>query len=240
MKNNMKQKLSFVIQLSFLSFFRFDRSLLFLFMSLGWRFRQEPHVVRSMWMLMLRYRECEEENQTPSADVVPFHLFSDIIQVIFDLLTTPPKAFRRIQKECEKARECEAFLRCLVDEHDMYHWTVEVEGPPGTPYEDCWWTFDVTIPEHEYPFKPPKVMCVDYKFMFHPNFHPTDGSICMQTLKDRWSPQYTIAAIMSEVRDLMKSPNFDVYVNHECGISYVSGTYAEKARELSSALRIQQ
>eukprot|EP00759_Apiculatamorpha_spiralis_P032770 PhF_6_TR34160/c0_g1_i9/m.49939/K10573/UBE2A, UBC2, RAD6A; ubiquitin-conjugating enzyme E2 A len=213
-------------------------------MSLGWRFRQEPHVVRSMWMLMLRY---SVGNESDDDEIVPFFLFSDIIQDVIDILTITPRCLRRIQKEIVKMKEeCEPFLRCLVDEHDMYHWTVKVEGPPGTPYEDCWWTFDVTVPcifdsiYDAYPFKPPKVMCVDYKYMFHPNIHPTDGSICMQTLKDRWSPQYTITAIMAEVRDLMKSPNFDVYVNHECGISYVSGTYAEKARELSSALRIQQ
>eukprot|EP00759_Apiculatamorpha_spiralis_P032763 PhF_6_TR34160/c0_g1_i11/m.49941 len=240
MKNNMKQKLSFVIQLSFLSFFRFDRSLLFLFMSLGWRFRQEPHVVRSMWILMLRYRECEEENQTPSADVVPFHLFSDIIQDIFDLLTTPPKGFRRIQKESEKARECEQFLRCLVDEHDMYHWIVEIEGPPGTPYEDCWWTFDVIVSDQQYPFNAPKVSCINYKYMFHPNFHPTNGSVCMATLKEEWSPVYSISVVMAQVRNLMENPNFENYVNHDCFVAHSDGTFETKSRELSHLFRIQQ
>eukprot|EP00759_Apiculatamorpha_spiralis_P032768 PhF_6_TR34160/c0_g1_i7/m.49937 len=135
-------------------------------MSLGWRFRQEPHVVRSMWMLMLRY---SVGNESGDDEMVPFFLFSDIIQDVIDILTITPRCQRRIQKEIAKMKEeCEPFLRCLVDEHDMYHWTVKVEGPPGTPYEDCWWTFDVTIPEHEYPFEPPKVMCVDYKYMFHP------------------------------------------------------------------------
>ncbi len=61
-------------------------------------------------------------------------------------------------------------------------------GPSDSPYAGGIFSLHILIPT-DYPFTPPKVQFVTK--ISHPNVLP-DGSICLDILKDQWSPALTI------------------------------------------------
>ena len=61
-------------------------------------------------------------------------------------------------------------------------------GPSESPYAGGLFSLHIHIPT-DYPFAPPKVQFVTK--ICHPNVRP-DGSICLDILKDQWSPALTI------------------------------------------------
>ncbi|MCL7044544.1 hypothetical protein MKW94_018800 [Papaver nudicaule] len=70
---------------------------------------------------------------------------------------------------------------------DMFHWQTTIMGPPDSPYAGV---FLVTIHfPPDYPFKPPKTK------VFHPNIN-SNGSICLDILKEQWSPALTISKVL--------------------------------------------
>ena len=58
----------------------------------------------------------------------------------------------------------------------------------------------------DYPFKPPKVKFITK--VYHCNVS-TKGEICLELLKDKWSPAVTIGKVLAYVRQLMLEPNPD-------------------------------
>ena len=88
---------------------------------------------------------------------------------------------------------------------DIYHWEATVLGPHKSVYEGGIFRLDIIFPS-EYPFKPPKV-----KFMtniYHPNIN-SSGGICLDILKDQWSPALTITKVLLSICSLLDDPNPD-------------------------------
>jgi len=78
-----------------------------------------------------------------------------------------------------------------------------ISGPSGTPYEGGRFEVDILIPK-QYPFEPPKM-----KFntmIWHPNVSSQTGAICLDILKDQWSPALTIKTAMLSLQALLCSP----------------------------------
>jgi len=70
---------------------------------------------------------------------------------------------------------------------------------------------ELFLPE-EYPMTPPKV-----RFMtkiYHPNVDRL-GRICLDVLKDKWSPALQIRTVLISIQALMSAPNPDDPLNNE-------------------------
>jgi ubiquitin-conjugating enzyme E2 D/E len=88
---------------------------------------------------------------------------------------------------------------------NIYHWEAQIFGPIGTPYENGIFKLNIHFPL-EYPFKPPKITFVTK--VYHPNIN-TAGSICLDILKDRWSPALSISKVLLSICSLLDEPNPD-------------------------------
>jgi ubiquitin-protein ligase len=93
---------------------------------------------------------------------------------------------------------------CSLEEafSDMNNFAVLMKGPVNSPYEGGIFKFVVTVPE-KYPFDPPKVLCETK--IYHPNI--TNKYICVETLKDGWSPSLGFKQLFMSIYAVMFTPN---------------------------------
>lgn len=85
-----------------------------------------------------------------------------------------------------------------------------------TPEKDSYWyggkyEFSFTVSD-QYPFNPPKVMCLTK--IYHPNID-FQGNVCLNILKEDWKPILTIATCVAGVYYLFTEPNPNDPLNHE-------------------------
>jgi len=99
-------------------------------------------------------------------------------------------AVKRISRELQKLRS-EPLPLCTAGplvETNLYHWKASIKGPKDSPYQGGVFELAVVFPL-DYPFKPPKVAFRTK--IYHPNIN-SSGGICLDILKDQWSPALTI------------------------------------------------
>ena len=88
---------------------------------------------------------------------------------------------------------------------DMFNWQATLMGPTESPYEGGVFYLDIKFPE-EYPFKPPRIYFITK--IYHPNIN-AGGGICLDILKDQWSPALTISKVLLSICSLLDDPNPD-------------------------------
>ncbi|KAJ2604868.1 Ubiquitin-conjugating enzyme E2 2, partial [Coemansia sp. RSA 1694] len=71
----------------------------------------------------------------------------------------------------------------------LYEWVSTIVGPGDSPYSGGVFFLDIHFPQ-EYPFKPPKI--IFRTRIYHCNIN-SQGQICLDILKDNWSPALTIS-----------------------------------------------
>ncbi|KAG2010458.1 ubiquitin-conjugating enzyme E2 [Coprinopsis cinerea AmutBmut pab1-1] len=111
---------------------------------------------------------------------------------------------RRVNKEiadCKNDKSSSIKIE-MIDE-SPFHLKGSFMGPEGTPYEGGKYEVDIVIPE-SYPFQPVKM-----KFLtkvYHPNVSSASGAICLDILKDAWSPVLTLKSTLISLQSLLCSP----------------------------------
>ena len=113
-------------------------------------------------------------------------------------------ALARIQNELTTLQK-DPPLSCSAApiEDDLYHWKATIFGPDDSPYQGGVFELDIRFPI-EYPFKPPKIVFLTK--IYHPNINNV-GIICLDILKDKWSPALTITKVLLSICSLLTDPN---------------------------------
>ncbi|KAG1460559.1 hypothetical protein G6F46_008406 [Rhizopus delemar] len=86
---------------------------------------------------------------------------------------------------------------------NLYEWISTITGPTDSPYAGGIFFLDVHFPQ-DYPFKPPKV--VFRTRIYHCNIN-SQGAICLDILKDNWSPALTISKVLLSICSLLADAN---------------------------------
>uniref|UniRef100_A0A8D3DLD0 E2 ubiquitin-conjugating enzyme n=1 Tax=Scophthalmus maximus TaxID=52904 RepID=A0A8D3DLD0_SCOMX len=86
---------------------------------------------------------------------------------------------------------------------NIYEWRSTILGPPGSVYEGGVFFLDIAF-SSDYPFKPPKVTFRTR--IYHCNIN-SQGVICLDILKDNWSPALTISKVLLSICSLLTDCN---------------------------------
>lgn len=82
-------------------------------------------------------------------------------------------------------------------------WNATIFGPEKTPYHGGIFKLEINFND-KYPFKPPTII---FKTpIYHCNISK-QGSICLDILKDQWSPALTISKVLLSICSLLAEPN---------------------------------
>ncbi|PKU81487.1 Ubiquitin-conjugating enzyme E2 28 [Dendrobium catenatum] len=129
-------------------------------------------------------------------------------------------ASKRIQKELQDLQK-DPPTSCSAGPagEDLFHWQATIMGPSDSPYTGGVFFVKIHFPP-DYPFKPPKKdyhpfevtegtvsQSSDYD-VYHPNIN-SNGSICLDILKEQWSPALTISKVLLSISSLLTDPNPD-------------------------------
>jgi ubiquitin-conjugating enzyme E2 D/E len=126
-------------------------------------------------------------------------------------------SIRRLEREL-KSIEMNPPCNCSagIINKDIFDWQATIMGPEGTPYFGGVFNMSIKIPT-DYPFKPPKVQFITK--IYHPNINK-HGGICLDILKDKWSPALNISNILLSISSLLDDPNPDDPLEPEIADQY--------------------
>lgn len=104
----------------------------------------------------------------------------------------------------------------------------------GTAYEGGTFIVDIRIPP-EYPYKPPRMQFETR--MWHPNVSSQTGAICLDILKDEWSPALTIRTALISLQALLCSPEPGKLQSDDPQDAMVAGQYKNNRQEFERTAR---
>ena len=137
----------------------------------------------------------------------------------------PSTYMLRIKKELKDiaismgTKDCENILACRPkNDNDLTEWTAIIIGPKDSLYDGGKFELNIKF-TIDYPFKPPHMKFITP--VFHPNVN-AKGDICLDILKQQWSPALTISKVLLSVSSLLTDPNPDDPLNGNAAALYKS------------------
>jgi ubiquitin-conjugating enzyme E2 D len=113
-------------------------------------------------------------------------------------------SLRRIQRELADLQS-DPPLNCSAgpEGDDLYKWEGVIFGPSDSPFSGGVFKLKIVFPV-DYPFKCPTIHFTTK--IYHPNINPA-GVICLDILKNNWSPALTISKVLLSICSLLTDPN---------------------------------
>ena len=102
-------------------------------------------------------------------------------------------------------------------------------GPNDSPYQGGVFFLDIEFMDN-HPFSPPRVSFITK--IYHPNVH-SSGVICLDILRNQWSPSLSIKMILLLIQNLMDAPETDNAIEPEIAQIFKSNKaqYIKTAKE---------
>lgn len=117
------------------------------------------------------------------------------------------KEISNLKKEQSDTNKNDKTLQCFeimdFNEENIYEWNVKLTAPEGSLYHGGVFNLKVTFPS-EYPFKPPNIVFLTK--IYHPNIN-ANGNICLDILKESWTPALTIQKVIISLISWLDEPN---------------------------------
>lgn len=112
----------------------------------------------------------------------------------------------RIIKETERiAKAILPGITILPHSDNPRHFDIYIDGPDNSAYSGGKFHLELYLPR-DYPMVPPKVHFLTR--IYHPNIDRF-GRICLDILKDKWSPALQIDKVCQSLQLLFQMPNTD-------------------------------
>jgi ubiquitin-protein ligase len=121
-----------------------------------------------------------------------------------------PIPSKRLQRELELSKDLPPNVKYYPKDEKLMSWDAEITGLPGSFYEGFILRLSITIPT-DYPNKPPNILFKHQ--IWHPNVNLDHGTICVDILKDAWSPVLTLNKLLLSICLLLDKPNPDSALN---------------------------
>ncbi|PHH73337.1 hypothetical protein CDD80_3898 [Ophiocordyceps camponoti-rufipedis] len=146
-------------------------------------------------------REWHDERLVPWVHYAPGPQVRPVLGPVVEMAL--PK---RIVKETERLMaEPVPGISAVPHDDNLRYFDVQIHGPSQSPYEGGVFKLELFLPD-DYPMTPPKIRFLTK--IFHPNVDKL-GRICLDVLKNNWSPALQIRTILLSIQALLGAPNPD-------------------------------
>ena len=124
-------------------------------------------------------------------------------------------SLNRLRKELRDiTRDPPAFCSAgPISDSDLFTWNASIMGPVDSPYQGGVFNLIIKFPT-DFPFKPPKVSFITK--VYHPNIN-ADGDICLDILKEMWSPALTVSKLLLSIGSLLTDPSNEWALDMDVG-----------------------
>ncbi|KAI9920476.1 hypothetical protein PsorP6_015604 [Peronosclerospora sorghi] len=113
-----------------------------------------------------------------------------------------PGRVRKELEECQRDSHLSGVSAVPVTAASLTELRGSIQGPDATPYAGGHFELEIRIPP-KYPFEPPQMRFLTK--IWHPNISSQTGMICLDILKDAWSPALTIKTALLSIQALLSA-----------------------------------